>query len=139
MRHRALLMMMAALFWWTSALFAGEPSNQHNTRPHLVSLIRLIANPNDFNGQPIKVVGYLGRGGGLDRSVGLFVSEIDGRNFIVPNSIDLHVDESTVKDLMRKYVAVSGTYHAPDPRADYNGYIDQIVEIKPLKTEDDLK
>jgi hypothetical protein len=104
-----------------------------------VSLIQVIAKPNDFDGQPIKVVGFLGPGGGVDRAVGLFVSEIDGRNFIVPNSIDLHVNESTVKDLMGKYVEVSGTYHAPDPRAHYNGYIDQVLDIKPLNAGDASK
>ena len=62
----------------------------------------------------------------------LFVSETDGRNHIVPNSIDLHVDRSTVKDLMGKYVILYGTYHAPAPRAGYNGYIDQVLEVKPL-------
>jgi hypothetical protein len=60
-------------------------------------------------------------------SVGLFVSEADGRNYIVPNSIELNVDERKAKDLMERYVTLIGTYHAPDPRAkSYNGYIDQI-------------
>jgi hypothetical protein len=122
---------LVALFWSASALFSQGSATQDTGHSYLVSLIRVIANPNDFNGQLIKVVGFLGRGGGLDRSVGLFVSETDVRNFIVPNSIDLKVDESSVKDLMGRYVSLSGTYHAPDPRSGYNGYIDQIHEIKP--------
>jgi hypothetical protein len=123
---------LIVLFWCAPALFPQGPATPDNTHSYLVSLIQVIANPGDFNGQHIKVVGFLGRGGGLDRAVGLFVSETDGRNFIVPNSIDLHVDESTVKGLMGRYVAVSGTYHAPAPRSGYNGYIDQVLDIKPL-------
>lgn len=139
MRNRALLMLMAALYSCTIALSAQGPSDQQNRHPHLVSLLQVIAKPNDFDRQPIKVVGFLGPGGGVDRAVGLFVSEIDGRNFIVPNSIDLHVNESRVKDLMGKYVEVSGTYHAPDPRAYYNGYIDQVLDIKPWNAGDNPK
>ena len=115
-----------------TAVFCQGPTTPDHTPPHLVSLIRVIANPNDFNGQRIGVIGFLGPGGGLDMAVGLFVSETDGRNHIVPNSIDLHVDRSTVKDLMGKYVILYGTYHAPAPRAGYNGYIDQVREVRPL-------
>jgi hypothetical protein len=92
----------------------------------------VIANPNDFNGERIRVMGFLAPGGGLDKSLGLYVTETDGRSGIVPNSIDLHVEESRVKDLMGRYVLLSGTYHAPAPRAGYNGYIDQVPELKPL-------
>jgi hypothetical protein len=119
-----------------TGLFCQGQAIQDNRRTSLVSLIRVIANPNDFNGQPIKVVGALGRGGGLDNAVGLFVSETDGRNFIIPNSIDLHLDESKVKNLMGKYVVLSGTYHAPAPQSGYNGYIDRISELKPWNIGD---
>jgi hypothetical protein len=136
MRHRALLMLTAALFLLTTAQFAESPSDQHNRHHQLVSLIRVIASPNNFNGQPVRVIGFVARGGGTDRAVGLFISEIDGRNSITPNSIDLRVEEPMVKDLMRKYAVVSGTYHAPDPRADYNGYIDSVLDIKALGAEE---
>jgi hypothetical protein len=124
--------MLIALFWFPVAFFSQDLATRDNSHSNLVSLIQVIANPNDFNGQPIKVVGFLGRGGGLDRAVGLFVSETDGRNFIVPNSIDLHVDEPKVKELMGRYVGLTGTYHAPAPRSGYNGYIDHVIDIKPL-------
>lgn len=130
MRLRATVMFMV-LFWCAIAL-SQVLANRDNSHSNVVSLIKVIANPNDFNGHPIKVVGFLGRGGGLDRAVGLFVSETDGRNFIVPNSIDVTVDESRVKDLMGRYVVLSGTYHAPDPRAGYNGYIDHVHDVKAL-------
>src|ERR1700683_1136713 len=129
-RTAAILMV---LFGCSTALFSQRPATQDTGPPALVSLIRVIANPKDFHGQPIRVVGFLGRGGGLDKGgVGLFVSEFDSRNFIIPNSIDLHVDESMVTSLMGRYIALSGTYHAP-ARLGYNGYIDQIVEVSPLR------
>ena len=132
---------LVLLFWCATELFAQVPTTADNRRFHLVSLIQVIANPNDFNGKPIRVVAFLARGGGLDRALGLFVSETDGRNYVIPNSIDLHLDKSMFsmimdKDMMGRYVSLSGTYHAPSPRSDYNGYIDQVVEIKPFKTGD---
>jgi len=111
---------------------AQSSTSGDNSYKNLVSLIKVIANPNDFNGQPVKVVGFLSHGGGLDDAVGLFVSEIDGRNYIVPNSIDLHLDESTAKSLMGRYVVLSGTYHAPVAQSGYNGYIDHIHDVKAL-------
>ena len=123
--------MLVVLFCCAAALLSQGPASPDNKkRPYLASLFQVIANPSDFNGHSIKVIGFLGRGGALDRAVGLFVSEADGRNFIVPNSIDLYIDESKVKDLMGRYVALSGTYHAPVPRSGYNGLIDQITDIK---------
>lgn len=124
--------MLIVLLWCATALLSQGPAIQDHRRPYLVSLIQVIANPNDFDGQRIRVIGFLGPGGGLGKTVGLFVSETDGRNYIVPNSIDLHVDESSVKDLMGRYVVLFGTYHAPAPRAGYNGYIDQVFELKTL-------
>jgi hypothetical protein len=76
------------------------------------------------------IVGYLGSNG-TDKAVGVFVSEIDGRNPILSNSVDLHVDESATKRLVGKYVVFSGTYHAPTARSGSNGYFDQILNMVP--------
>ncbi len=95
-----------------------------------LSLIRLIANPNAFDGRRVGVVGYLANNG-LDRALGLYVSEVDGRNFIVANSIDLRIEESTVKNSIGKYVTLAGTYHAPQGTVStYNGYLDHISAVK---------
>jgi len=126
LRVRASLLV---LLWCATAVSPQGPTTPGYIP--LVSLIRVIANPSDFSGQRIRIAGFLAPGGGLDRSVGVYVSETDGRNHIVPNSIDLHVEASTVSGLMRRYVLLSGTYHAPAPRAGYNGYIDQVVEVGP--------
>src|SRR5262249_41558805 len=57
----------------------------------LTSLIRVIANPQAYDGRRIRVIGYLDYNG-LDRAVGLYVTELDGRNFVIANSIDLEID-----------------------------------------------
>jgi hypothetical protein len=61
------------------------------------------------------LIGYLAYNG-VNRAVGLYVSEVDGRNFIISNSIDLKIEESTVKDLGH-YVILAGIYHAPPGRS----------------------
>ncbi len=104
--------------------------------PQTISLIRLIADRSDCDGELIRAVGYLA-GAGLDDAPGLFVSESDGRNGVLPNAIGLtlsgsKVSQSTIKDLLGKYVIITGRYHAPGPGGAFNGGIDQIVEIRLL-------
>jgi hypothetical protein len=137
-RRAMTVMLLTGLFTWTVGLFAQRPSDRDSPRVYNVSLIQVIANPNDFNGQRLRVVGYLGRNG-IDRAVGVFVSEVDGRNFVLSNSIDLHVEESTIRGLPGKYVVFSGTYHAPSPRSGHNGYVDQILDLKLWNTGDAAK
>src|ERR1700690_1933734 len=109
------------------------PSRSDNHHLHSVSLIRVIANPSEYDGEHIRVLGYLAAAG-LDRAPGVFVSESDGRNGIVPNAVNLTVSDSTIRGLFGKYVIVSGLYHAPPPHGDFNGYIDHILEVKALNT-----
>jgi hypothetical protein len=106
--------------------------------PRISPLIQVIANPKEFDNQRVGIVGYLGNNG-LDRAVGVYVSEVDGHNFVVANSVDLHLEYSMAKALTGKYVAFSGAYHAPAPRSGYNGYIDQILDIKPWNPGDGAK
>ncbi len=108
---------------------ARSPSETR--RVHTVSLIRLIANRGEFDGEQIRVVGYLA-GAGPDDAPGLFVSESDGRNGILSNAVDLTVSDSKIRGMFGKYVIVSGLYHAPPPKGDFNGYIDHILEVKLL-------
>jgi hypothetical protein len=94
------------------------------------SLIRLIANPSSFDGRRLGVVGYLANNG-VDRALGLYVSEVDARNFIVPNSVDLRIEESSIKSLIGKYVTLAGIYHAPpEAVSTYNGYLDHISNLR---------
>jgi len=101
-------------------------------RANLVSMIRLIANPNSFDGRRVRLEGYLEHNG-IDRAVGLYVSEVDGRNHVISNSIDLHRQSSTtMREFMGKYVLLNATFHAPKgPMAEFlNGYLDNISGLK---------
>ena len=116
------------------ATFLGLNLMAHgpNDRAYNVSLIRLIANPKAFDGRRLRLAGYLDHNG-IDRAVGLYVSELDGRNFIISNSVDLQLEESSVAKLLGKYVILEGSYHAPiGPLADYaNGYLDHVSKLRP--------
>ena len=102
---------------------------------HRVSLIRIIANPSDYDGKHVRVIGYLA-GSGLDDAPGLFVSDSDGNNGVLMNAVDLNTSDSTIKGMYGKYVIVSGLYHAPPPKKDlFNGYIDNILEVKLLNVK----
>ncbi len=129
MIRRSTVVLMSSLFILSAGLLAQSSSNRDNPRVYGVSLIQVIANPNNFNGQRIRIVGCLGRNG-IDRAVGIFVSEVDSRNFVLSNSVDLHIEESIARDMVGKYVVFSAIYHAPAPQSGYNGYIDQILDLK---------
>lgn len=134
MRHMRIVALMIGMLYFAPSAYPQETqSHSDNHRLHRVSLIRVIANPREYDGEHIRVVGYLG-GAGLDNAPGIFVSEVDGRNGILSNAIDLTVSDNTIRDMFGKYVIVSGVYHAPPPGGDFNGYIDHILEVKPLNT-----
>jgi hypothetical protein len=130
-RMLTVALMTGILHFAPSARPQETPSCSDSHRIHQVSLIRVIANPSEYDGEHIRVAGYLA-GSGLDDAPGVFVSESDGRNGILSNAVDLHVGESTTRGMFGKYVIVSGLYHAPPPHGDFNGYIDNILELKPL-------
>src|SRR5579883_2469170 len=103
MTRRGMVILMTGLLNWTARLFGEELSGEEESSIYNVSLIQLIANPSEFNRQRLRMVGYLGRNG-VDRSLGVFLSEVDGRNFILSNSVDLHIEESAIRGLVGKYV-----------------------------------
>ncbi len=138
MTLRAMILLLAAWSTLTVRQVGQKPPEQNTPHVYNVSLIQLIANPKDFNGQCVRITGYLGRNG-IDRAVGVFVSEVDGRNFILSNSVDLHIEDSAVRSLTGKYVVLSGTYHSPSPRSGYNGSVDQIFDLKLWKAGDASK
>jgi len=91
-----------------SGVLAAQESED---RPAPVSLIRVIANPERFDGHRLRVIGVLGYGGGLDQAVCLYVSETDARNGGMLNCIS--VDQSFDKSDKRlgKYVILNATFH----------------------------
>jgi hypothetical protein len=110
-----------------------EPSQAGATdmKAQPLSLIRLIANPSSFDGRRLRLAGYLDYNG-IDTSVGLYVSETDGRNFMKSESIDLHLDEATAKNLVRRYVILDATFRAPKGNGSefLNGFLDHISNLK---------
>jgi len=130
MTWKAIILAIAGFLTGIPSLLGQNGKEPDNRRIYRVSLIQVIANPKDFDGQHLRIVGYLGPNG-VDRAIGVFVSEVDGRNFVSLNSVDLHLESSQVSNLIGKYVVLSGQYHAPPiPWSGYNGYIDKILEIK---------
>jgi hypothetical protein len=130
-RRLTVALMIGMLYFASTASPQETRSPSDNHRRHTVSLIRLIANPGTYDGEEIRIVGYLA-GAGLDDAPGVFVSESDGRNGILQNAVDLTLRDSTIRGMYGKYVIVSGLYHAPAPQGDFNGYIDHILDVKPL-------
>ncbi len=127
------MLMVGMLYFGPSASPQDTRSHSEGRRLHRVSLIRVIANPSEFDGEHIRVIGCLG-GAGLDDAPGVFVSESDVLNGILSNAVDLTVhDSNAIRGMYGKYVIVSGLYHAPPRGSDFNGYIDNILELKPLK------
>jgi hypothetical protein len=109
-------------------------------RATTVSLIRLIANPNFFEGRRVRLVGYLAFGFGMDRTVGLHLSETDVRNAILVNSIEIRADWKRLEPLLESHVILEGTYNGPPGvdslMAEYNGHVDQISLLKPWRYGD---
>jgi len=137
MNRREIVAGLTALLGYSfvsvSKMAASAASDE---KPARISLIRLIANPNSFDRRRLTLTGYLANNG-LDRALGLYVSEVDGRNFIVENSIDLKIDESRYSKLVGKYVTLTGTYHAPpETPLVYNGYLDQISNLRAWESGD---
>ena len=116
---------------------ATAQSHNGSERAICVSLIRVIANPRLFDGRRLRVQGYLDHNG-LDRSVGVYVTESDGRNGIMSNSIDLDLEASSVDKMLGKYVILEGTYHAPSgPLSDYlNGHFGHVSKPEALLNGD---
>jgi hypothetical protein len=139
MRHMLIVALMIGMLHFAPSAYPQEGRPRSDSRRfHTVSLIRLIANRGECDGELIRVVGYLA-GAGPDDALGVFVSDSDGRNGILTNAVNLAVSDSTIRGMFGKYVIVSGLYHAPPPQGDFNGYIDHIVEVKLLNAGNTAK
>jgi hypothetical protein len=127
--RKTLIVLLTCLIICFAAMSTVGASEPDSIRVNNVSLIKVIANPDKFDGLRLRVIGYLDTDG-ADDSVGIYVSEVDSRNGVFTNSIHLHVETKTIGKMIGRYVILAGVYHAPDPRVGDNGYIDQIVVIK---------
>ena len=134
MRPMLIVVLMMGMWHSVQSTYQQDTrSSSEGRRLHRVSLIRVIANPERFDGEHIRVVGCLG-GAGLDNAPAVFVSDRDVFNGILSNAVDLTLhDSNTIRGMYGKYVIVQGLYHAPPPGGDYNGYIDNVLELKTLE------
>jgi hypothetical protein len=109
---------------------ALSQSHIPHDRAYNVSLIRVIANPKLFDTRRLRVAGYLEHNG-IDRAIGLYVTQLDGQNAIFSNSIDLNLEGLSAEKLVGKYVILEATYHAPSgPLSDYlNGHLDHVSDL----------
>jgi hypothetical protein len=77
------------------------------------SLIRVLANPEKYDGKRIQLAGYFSKS---FESVGLFLSKTDARVGNIQNAIWVNVPERSgpkdqIQQLKRGYVNITGTFH----------------------------
>jgi hypothetical protein len=142
MFRRSIVKLMGTPLLWAADRSSRRPPIPDTAHSPFVSLIQVIANPKDFDGLRIRVCGYLG-GNGLDKSLGIYVSELDGRVGVISNSIDLWLhsneDEKNLMSLSKNYVIFSAVYHAPRPLSDFNGGFDQIRDLRRWAAGDNVE
>ena len=102
---------VVALIVGTLCYCAPDRAQRNQARlPQLVSLLRLIAQPEQYAGALVSTVGYLRLEYEGDS---LYVSETDCKNRIMLNAISIDVPDNIRKDRARfdnKYVLLTGTY-----------------------------
>jgi len=77
MKHMLTFALVIGMSQLLPSLYPQEKGSRSDERRlHRVSLIRVIANPGEFDGEHIQVAGCLG-GAGLDDAPGVFVSDRD--------------------------------------------------------------
>jgi hypothetical protein len=129
MKRKTILSLLMGLLCCPCLVPAQHPARPAGPVLIPISIIRLIANPASFDGQRIRVFGFLGYGNGFDNTLSLYVSEIDSQNAIMANSIELRMEDTKIRPLIGHYVGLRGVFHAPDPKTGFNGYIDQVSDI----------
>jgi len=95
-----------------------------------VSLVRVMANPKEFDGMRLRVSGYLAFGG-LDRAMAIYLSITDARYGILMNSFPIAVNpanESKVGKLVGNYVIMTAVFHSANSPTT-SGQFDQVSEI----------
>lgn len=114
-----------------TGLWSWSQSGSTVNKPFPVSLIRVIGNPEKFADRNLRVIGFLDYGGGLDRAVCLYVSEIDARNVVMPNCIYVRRGFDRGDKHLGKYVIFNATlrYAAGNDGSDHLSFED-ISDIR---------
>ena len=96
-----------------------------------VSLIQLLARPLDFDGQRVRVVGYVTVG---FEDEGIFLNPEDYENGILDNSVRIDMGNKEMPLQSNEYGLVEGTFHAKTPTHPVRGglaEIDSITKLEP--------
>jgi hypothetical protein len=104
MKTRTLLFLLSLICWFAQPLVAAEPLN--------VSLVRLIANPKDYDGKVVRVIGFMRLEFEGD---GIYLHQDDYKHSIYKNGLWIDTSEDMHKrkaELDQKYVLVEGTFNA---------------------------
>jgi hypothetical protein len=104
MKTSMLLFLLWLLCWFTQPLVAAEPLD--------VSLVRLIANPKDYDGKVVRVIGFVR----LEfEGNGIYLHEDDYKHSLYKNGLWIRVTadmETRKTEFDRKYVLIEGTFDA---------------------------
>jgi len=104
MKTRTLPFLLSLICWFAQPLVAAEPLN--------VSLVRLIANPKDYDGKVVRVIGFMRLEFEGD---GIYLHQDDYKHSIYKNGLWIDASEDMHKrkaELDQKYVLVEGTFNA---------------------------
>ena len=104
MNTRAALLLMSLLCWFARPSVAAEPVD--------VSLVQLIANPNDYHGKFVRVIGFVK----LEfESNSVYLHQDDYKHQIFKNGLWIDVTDEIRKkkdEFDQKYLLLEGTFNA---------------------------
>lgn len=123
MKTRMLLFLLL-ICWFAQPLVASEPLE--------VSLVQLIANPKDYDGKVVRVIGFLRME--LESSC-IYLHQDDYNYSIFKNGLWIDASDEMLKrsaGLDQKYVAVVGTFNAKmtEHSGPWSGSIQQITRCQ---------
>src|SRR5882672_7970441 len=106
MKTRFVFFLLAFLCWFVQPLVAAEPLD--------VSLVQLIANPKDYDGKLVRVIGFVK----LEfEGNAIYLHQDDYRHNITKNGLWIDVTDEIrkkQKDYDQKYVLLEGTFNAKE-------------------------
>jgi hypothetical protein len=121
--------------YWLKQLDAPIPPEA--SYPEEVSLIRLIANPHDYEGHYVRVLGYLHME--FEREA-IFIRKEDCDQWLETNCVKIGVSrqemEKRMQELSDRYVLLEGTFY--HKKGDWNGTIWRITRVEPNFTPKEI-
>jgi len=104
MKTRTVLLILSLFCWFAQPLVAANPLE--------VSLVQLIANPKDYDGKSVRVIGFVKLEFEGDA---IYLHQDDWKHGITKNGLWIDVTDDIRKkkaDFDKKYVLLEGTFNA---------------------------